>query len=413
MMCTVIRRTVRTTALAALLALAVATAAPAHAVAADDDPAPAAPRYRFVATPDIFNQDIADVSGEPGWDFWDPNSWTERLGESVDVVLDEIAAQQPGSVLVAGDLVQGHWGNDLMRTGIFGPSGTFAERVANLRRAGEVYHGANVERFASRGLTLHAAVGDHDIGDNPWSGYAAGIAFKRSNVDVFRDLFAQHYTQLPDGSPRYANRPTGTPWRDTAYSVRLHPDVLLISLDEFHSTSRDVEVEVVGGQLEWLERTLATARRHKIPWVVVQGHVPVLTPVRVRDSSALSLERGARSPLWRTMARGGVDLYLAGEVHATTLRTAGGLTQITTGAPIFQGRPAYLTADVYSDRMELTVNEFRAVQGDFHQPIWQGASMKTEGNLSFPNPSRVVGTVTLARNGSLSGATGNLVRYRR
>ena len=113
------------------------------------------------------------------------------------------------------------------------------------------------------------------------------------------------------------------------------------------------------------------------------------------------------------MVKGGVDLYLAGEVHATTLRTADGLTQITTGAPIFQGRPAYLTADVYDDRMELTVNEFRATYGSFSQPIWQGASMKTEGNLSFPDPSRVVGTATLLRSGALRGTSGNLVRYTR
>jgi hypothetical protein len=397
---------------AALVAALLPLTGPAAADTETPVPAPVQePAYRFVAAPDIFNQDIADLTGQLGWNWWEPNSWTPELELAVDTVLDEIAAQQPGSLLVTGDLVQGHWGRDDMKTGIFGFTDTPADRRQSLRRAGSLYHSTNAERFAERGLTLHAAVGDHDLGDNPWAGATARLRFKRNFQDVFRDVFADAYNTRPNGSSRYANRPTGTPWRRTAYAVRLHPDVLLVTLDEFHKTKRGVAVEVVGGQLAWLQRTLAAAKRQRIPWVVVQGHVPVLKPVRTRGSSALSLRHGRRSPVWRTMVKGGVDLYLAGEVHATTLRTADGITQITTGAPIFQGRAAYLTAEVYGDRMDLAVHEFKAQYGAFPKEIWQGSGMKTEGDLAYPDPSTVVGTATLPRGGVVTRGTGNLVPY--
>jgi hypothetical protein len=38
---------------------------------------------------------------------------------AVDVILDEVEAEQPDSVLVAGDLVEGRWGLDVDGTGTF------------------------------------------------------------------------------------------------------------------------------------------------------------------------------------------------------------------------------------------------------------------------------------------------------
>ncbi|MGY2702120.1 metallophosphoesterase family protein [Nocardioides sp. HB32] len=361
--------------------------------------------YRFVAAPDIFNQDIGDVRGQAGWQPGDPNSWTPQLDAAVDTVLDEIAGQHPRSLLVAGDLVEGHWGRDDMGTGIFGPTGTVAERAANLRRAGEFYHGQNAQRFAAHGLDLYPAVGDHDLGDNPWDGTSARLRFKRHHAGLFRSVFAQAYD-----TARFANRPFGTQWQDTAYATQLSPDILLVSLDVFHVTRSGVRNEVVGGQLAWLEGVLADARERGVPWVVVQGHVPVLEPVRVRNSSGLSLLGGEDSPLWRTLSRYGVDLYLCGEVHDTSMRQAGGVTQIATGTPIYLRRASYLTADVYADRMDLTVHEFAGVLTSAH-PIWQGSNLKTQGDLSYPSASSVVATMTLTAAGQAVAPTGKLAPY--
>ena len=366
--------------------------------------------YRFAAAPDIFNQDIGDVRGQPGWHAGDPNSWTPQLDAAVDTVLGEIAGQDPRALLVAGDLVEGHWGRDDLGTGIFGPTRTVAERTASLRRAGEFYHGQNAQRFAEHGLDVYAAVGDHDLGDNPWNGDTPRLRFKRHHAALFRSVFAQAYDTAPDGSPRFTDRPVGTQWADTAYATQLSPDLLLVSLDVFHVTPDGVRNEVVGGQLRWLQGVLADARARGVPWVVVQGHVPVLGPVRVRSSSGLSLAGGVRSPLWRTLTRYGVDLYLCGEVHDTSMRQAGGVTQVATGTPIYLRKASYLTADVYADRMDLTVHEFGGVRLSA-RPIWQGSNLKTQGDLAYPTASRVVGTMTLTGDGRAVLPTGKLLPF--
>src|SRR6478736_1760254 len=100
-----------------------------------------APLYTFVAAPDFLNQDVGDVRRLPTWRPGLSNSWTPELQESIDRFLDEIAARDPGSVLVAGDLAEGHWGRDAQHTGIFGPTGTERQRVRALRRAADFYYG--------------------------------------------------------------------------------------------------------------------------------------------------------------------------------------------------------------------------------------------------------------------------------
>ena len=57
----------------------------------------------------------------------------------------------------------------------------------------------------------------------------------------------------------------------------------------------------------------------------MQGHVPILEPVRSRGSSGLHYPGGARSRLWRLFERYGVDIYLCGEVHDTTATTQDGI----------------------------------------------------------------------------------------
>lgn len=370
------------------------------------------PSYTFIAAPDFLNQDVGDVSRLPTWRRGDPNSWTPQLQTSIDVFLDEVQGQHPGSVLVAGDLVEGHWLQDIEHTGIFGRMRTSGQKVATIRRAGNFYHSRFLERFTDRGLTLHAAVGDHDIGDNPWNGPGAQQRFKRRHVGVYKDVFAKYYTRTRGGAHRYGSRPTGTPWADTAYAVQLSADLLLVSLDVFHVTRNNVVPEVVGGQLAWLRHVLKKARARRTKWIVVQGHTPVAMPVRKRASSGLSLRRGTRSPLWRTMARYGVDLYLAGEVHNTTMRRAAGVTQITTGGLVYRGEGTYLAAKVHDDRIDLDAREFDRKRVAFGK-LWQFGAWRTNGGtLMFPG-SHSVGTLTLRADHTTDNASGKLVQYRR
>ncbi len=395
------------------LALAAVVAAGTSAWGAQDghpDATASGPvRYRFVAMPDFLNQDVGDVRTLPGWHRGDPNSWTPQLDRSVDVVLDEVAATDPGSVLVTGDMVEGHWLQDVDRTGIFGPSRTDRQRTAMLRRAGHFYHSTYVERFRERGLELHAAVGDHDVGDNPFRG--PKWRFKRASIPVYKELFAEAYTHTADGARRYPSRPVGTPWADTAYAVQLSPDVLLVTVDVFHRTRNDVRIEVVGGQLAWLEDTLRAAEAQGTRWVVVQGHTPILTPVRTRMSSALTLRGGSDSALWHTLEEHDVDLYLAGEVHDTSLQQQDGVTQVATGGLLYAGDSAYLTADVYDDRLLLDVREFDSSRHPWEGQLWQLGAYRTFGHVETEPGSHSVGRAVLLDDGSLLSAAGKLEEY--
>lgn len=369
------------------------------------------PVYELVAAPDFLNQDVGDLRDLPTWHRGDPNSWTPQLQKSIRRFLDEIAALDPGSVIVPGDLVEGRWGRDDLRTGVFGPVGTQAQKRQAVRRAARFYYSTYLQRFRIRGLTLHAALGDHEIGDNFWDDRSPWSAFKRREIELFKDQFARYFTRLPSGRPRYESRPVGTVWSDTAYAVRLSPDVLLVTLDEFHRRDGDVHLEVRGGQLRWLRDTLRRARVDGVSWVVVQGHNPVLTPVREVSSSGGHIEGGRRSPLWRTMARYGVDLYINGEVHATTMRQADGVTQVSTGGLLYHGDASYLLARFFDDRVELDVREMQAEPSPRGQ-LWQTTGRRTRAYVRYADrPSTSIGSLTLTADGRALNQVGLLQEY--
>ncbi|WP_460800292.1 metallophosphoesterase family protein [Nocardioides pacificus] len=409
--------TALTTVLATVPSTVLGTASTmAHAPVASSlptpDPGSPSPRgYSFVAAPDFLNQDVGDVRGLPGWDPGEPTSWTPELEASMDVFLDEIAATDPRSVLVTGDLVGGHWGKDTAGTGIFGDVSTPRGQVQALRRAGDFYHSQWAGRFRSRGLTVHAAVGDHELGDNPWAGRSRAARFKREQMATFKQLFARHHTMTPTGRSRYADRPVKTPWADTAYAVRLSPEVLLVTVDVFNRTADDVRAEVVGGQLSWLRNTLRAARARGVEWILVQGHTPVATPVRTRSSSSLILERGTRSPMWRVMRKYGVDLYLAGEVHDTTLVQRDGITQISTGGLLYAGTASYLGVNVHRNRLTLDLREFSAHHLGGPK-LWETSGFRTRGDVVYEPGSHSAGRVTLTRDGRALHSTGKLIPYR-
>ena len=106
-----------------------------------------------------------------------------------------------------------------------------------------------------------------------------------------------------------------------------------MTLDVFRRTSAGVVASVGGGQLRWLDRVLGAARPAGVRWLVVQGHTPVL-PARTFSSSGALVAGGRGSPLWRTLVRHRVDLYVAGEVHVVSARRAGrGIRGTAAGSP--------------------------------------------------------------------------------
>ena len=94
--------------------------------------------WTFVSMPDFLNNDIRYP--EPKWD------------ATLDYVLDQIKKENPEFLLVAGDMVQGRW---------------WRSRDQIERRA-KVYYNEWCQRIKDHELKYYTAVGDHELGDNPW-----------------------------------------------------------------------------------------------------------------------------------------------------------------------------------------------------------------------------------------------------
>ncbi|WP_457185421.1 metallophosphoesterase [Nocardioides sp. P5_E3] len=370
---------------------------------------PAAPElagaYRFVSAPDFLNQDVADLTADGRKQFVDKrtgevaNSTNADYDAALDHVIDEMASHGTDDVLVAGDLVEGRWGRDDAHTGVFGPVRTQSQRLRAWRRAADVYFPAWRERFEDRGLTTYPALGDHEIGDDPWRARNnPWIDFKRRHVPEFKRIYADHMLTGEGGRPRFADRPSGQA-RRTAYAVRLDADVLLVTLDVFERRGGDVHMSVDPAQLRWLEGVLRKARKDDVPWVMVQGHVPMTPKVRVRNSSNLVYEKGVRSDLWKAMVDGGVDVYLSGEVHDQTVHERDGILQVSHGSLLYRGEASYVLGQATADRLVLENHQFRGEIG-FEDRLWTTSRQGAPGHISYPDASVVTGTLVASRTRS-------------
>ena len=366
-------------------------------------PAPDLPgAYRFISTPDFLNQDVADLTADGRRQFIDPatgevaNSTNVEYAVALDHVIDEMASHGTDDVLVAGDLVEGRWGRDDSRSGVFGPVHTQAQRLRAWRRAAEVYYPAYRQRFADHGLTTYPALGDHEIGDDPWhTGRDAWTDFKRRHVPQFKKTYAEQMLSDAAGRPRFTDRPRGQA-RHTAYAVRLDPHVLLVTVDVFERRGSDVHLSLDDAQLRWLRQVLRRARREEVPWVMVQGHTPMTGDVRTRNSSHLVYERGLRSALWRTMVDGGVDVYLSGEVHDQTVHQRDGILEVSHGSLLYRGEASYVVGQASADQLVLENHQFSGTVG-FEDRLWTTSRQGAPGHISYPGPSVVTGTLVAGR----------------
>lgn len=365
--------------------------------------------YRLLSSPDFLNADIADLSTSP-WDSWAPglpNSWNPAYGTALDKILSDWAAFRPDAVSVIGDLVNGRWIRDPDRLGMFGPVDTPNHRRQTVERAASTYYTAWVQRFVDAGLQVYPGIGDHDLGDNPWKGSRL-LDQKRQDADLYRALFARYLTTNPDGSPRFASRPVGTPWESTAYAVRPVPEVQLVMLDVFRSTNEDTIAEVGAGQLAWLEGVLQQAQADGVDWIMVQGHVPILGPVRRGPSSGLMYRHGSHSALWSLFKKYGVDVYFDGEVHASTAIVRDGIVQVSHGGNVGYGDTAasrggtsFVVADFSAGGLAMRLYSWNRTQDD-SAVLWQMAGNRIPVSKYFVGPPVEIGSLSITNNGPSS-----------
>jgi hypothetical protein len=146
-----------------------------------------------------------------------------------------------------------------------------------------------------------------------------------------------------------------------AYTV-VKENLVVITVDTFEDAGNRMSMTVSGKQLAWLENELKTHRDKQ--FVIVQGHVPVVGPVRSKNSSANMLEGGTGSAFWKTMVAHGVDAYFCGEHHRITCTKRDGIWQIVHGALWgTQTDLNYLRGSVWPDRLELELFQFDVEYG--------------------------------------------------
>jgi len=302
--------------------------------------------WTFVSMPDFLNVDTSYP--EPEWE------------DALDYILGSVKAESPDFLLVPGDLVMGHWHN----SGVKGSLG-----IKGIRHFASIYYPAWKARMKAHGLRWYAALGDHEIGDNPWK-YKNAL----ENVAAYKKEFREHM-DMPSNGPDHM--------KGTAFWWR-HKNVLFVSVDVFEqgrSSQGAIRAGVTGKQLEWLEKVLE--QNKKAAHVIVMGHAPCLGPVRKWSSSGLMVEEGRESRFWQTMRRHNVDLYLAGEVHAITCTERDGVLQIAHGGLVgYNTRTNYLVVKVYPDRLELTIKEIDMIPSG--KELWQPGNNRPLERVDIP-----------------------------
>ena len=309
---------------------------------------------RFTSVPDIFNWNISNP--QPGWE------------DTLDWFFDRLQEEGPDFTLVAGDIMDARWWED-------------AQQV---RRKTEEYWGGFNKRFQKRDMTVYVAPGDHEYGDD--GGLARG--------DIAR-AFGEEFTRQM-GMPR--NGPEGHIGR--SFFVR-QGDLLVITLDTFEDAGKRFAYTVGDEQLRWMDKVLTDNEDAK--FVIVQGHLPIVGPVKSKNSSASMLKDGTQSGLWKLMVRHNVDVYLCGEHHRITVKTHDGIWQIVHGALWgTQTDLNYLRGRVKDGELTLELIEFDVVYsgGYIGDHPHRGETNRPRENVALAqttkeNGPRVTGTLVL------------------
>ena len=417
-------------------------------------------QWSFLSVPDLFNYDYADLSGgaDPAiaavfsenyaknlvaaqnWQLGGPNSMNATLAGILHQVVDDMVAttgSDPELVMIAGDLTGGRWpqNQDALKL-LFGNANTPLDQ--ELRAAAESYYSWVRTLFRESGVDkVVAALGDHDIGDNNWK---VGSA-KAQSVPTMKSAFSDALVAPLFAGLSSSEKAANDPWADIRFDpgdtsgtnfVFQQNNVLFLTVDMFRFEGADiklgpngaVKLEFTKEDIAWIQQVLERAEGDvSVEHVIIQGHSPVLGPVKSSRSSALTLKRAEFSAFWQTIEDFGTDnggkvrAFLNGEVHATTtiLDEASGIVQIAHGALIEPSRRkpddlTYLAVDVEENR--LTFKEYKAELSRVNDTsfVWQVDRPNVVAHDTYTGTPVLIGeTVLDVSAGSLDlAASGSL-----
>jgi len=387
--------------------------------------------WSFVSSPDWFNHDIADLSGStagvmkaPGWDGNASNGINGINPEMVqlyDDVVTEMASYNPQAIVIAGDLLNGRWFND-ETLDMFAPDTRV--RATAINNAADIYYSWNKQLFSTNGINIVlGAIGDHEIGDDDWPEGSE----KALHVNTMKQAFSRNMVDplgLPGQISGVPSRPIGTGYEHGSYAYKQN-NVLFVTVDVWRQNDpatvinehyRSVSPDITDAVLVWLDDILDAADADvTIDHVIVQGHTPVLRPVRMQLTSGTLLLNREDSGFWQILRQhdhkngGKVRFYFSGEVHTITATKdlQSDIIQLVHGNPpiaigpaldvpgITHGNFAVLT--VHPDRIEVDMRRFE-LQSDGSSIYWQASNPTTPGPSSV-SPSQSVGTLAIDVSG--------------
>ncbi|WP_019028904.1 LamG domain-containing protein [Colwellia piezophila] len=307
-------------------------------------------------------------------------------------------------IILPGDSNGGHWDTPKFIK-------KFNKKLTakqSILQAGELCYAGMIDTFERGGYSnLLMAVGDHEVGDNPWP---VGSDVSKYQAE-FRESFAKAFNYSTNGSTfKYTQkigsanaRPLGTIYEDTSYAYQ-HKNVLFVTMDVFHQEDYKTSLgeqgtvtgTVVGPHLTWFESVLVEARKDSsIKHIFVQSHLPVIYPVRKVSSSGMLIDNGVNNPFWQLMRKYQVDIYFAGEVHANTVTKdpQSNLLQVVTRGNFFTN---FQTIDITDDKIEMTLYRHfgeKVTDGDYRatgtlsiDKSKKVTSIKASGGLALLEP---------------------------
>ncbi len=317
--------------------------------------------FHFTSFPDLFNWNI-DYP-QPGWE------------EAMDWFLEGMKKEGPAFSLNAGDIMDARWWSS----------------KEEVRRKTQQYWGAFKKRFEDKNIELYIAPGDHEYGDDQ------GLR-KMHLTPVFAEQFVSIF-DMPQNGPDHK--------KGLAYSFTKE-NLAVISVDTFEDAGDRMSMTVSGKQLEWFRKTLEKYQDKE--FIIVQGHVPVIGPVRSKNSSANMLEGGAGTEFWQTMVQYGVDAYFCGEHHRITVKKKDGIWQIVHGALWGTQKDVnYLRGSVEPGKLTLKLFEFNVDYsgGYLGDHPHRGEKNRPRENVSISQEAKMNGPKSVGKLVIESGADGN------
>lgn len=306
--------------------------------------------WTFVSMPDFLNVDCSYP--EPKWE------------DALSFILNSVKKEKPEFLVVAGDLVMGHWD---------APNWNDADTIAKYSKR---YYTNWINRMNDNDLKFYTSIGDHEIGDNPWNQEK-----KKDAVRIYKKAFSD-YLKMPQNGPEHM--------KGTAFWWK-HKNVLFISTDVFeagNSSEGLLKAGVTGEQLAWVRKVLE--ENPDVDHRIVLGHVPVLAPVRQWSSSGITIEEGQQSVFWQLMKKYNIDMYLCGEVHAITCSERDGIMQVAHGGLIgYNTRTNYMVVKVYKNKINLELKEIEMLpSGNFK---WQTKNNRPLENVTITEENKQKG----------------------